>query len=86
MPSGGYVLTIHRYPILCCGVHVSVVTIYVMVKAACFTTYKGRMYICASVYPDCVGSVDDDFEGDFEGEFESGRSNGRGEGDCSHDF
>ena len=36
MPSGGYSLSIHRYPILCCGVHVPVVTIYIMVKAACF--------------------------------------------------
>ncbi len=37
MPSDGYGLSIHRYPILCCGTHVPVVTIYVMVKAACFT-------------------------------------------------
>ncbi len=36
MPGDGYCLSMHRYPILCCGVHVPVVTIYVMVKAACF--------------------------------------------------
>ncbi len=38
MPSSGYGLLIHRYPILRCGVHVPVVTIYVVVKAACFTS------------------------------------------------
>ncbi len=38
MPSDRYCLSIHRYPILCCGVHVPVVTIYVTVKAACFTS------------------------------------------------
>ncbi len=32
----GILLAIHQYPILCCGVHVSIVTIYIMVKAACF--------------------------------------------------
>ncbi len=35
-PSDRYCLSIHWYPILCCGVHVPVVTIYVTVKAACF--------------------------------------------------
>ncbi len=38
MPSARYGLSIHRYPILCCGAHVPVVTIYVTVKAACFTS------------------------------------------------
>ena len=37
MPSGGYGLSIHRYPILCRGVHDPVITVYVKVKAACFT-------------------------------------------------
>ena len=53
MPSDGYGLSIHRYPILCCGVHVPVVTIYVVVKAACFiregNMVSGRMLMRARV-------------------------------------
>ncbi len=38
MPSGGYGLSIHRYPILRRGIHDPVITVYVKVKAACFTS------------------------------------------------
>ena len=51
MPSGGYSLSIHRYPILCCGVHVPVVTIYVMVKAACFTSPSRAQPDLLSIQP-----------------------------------
>ena len=43
MPSSGYGLLIHRYPILRCGVHVPVVTIYIVVKAACFNISRTHL-------------------------------------------
>ncbi len=55
MPTGGYGLSIHRYPILCCGAHVPVVTIYVVVKAASFSTHApDACEACGlCIYVDC---------------------------------
>ncbi len=62
MPSGGYSLLIHRYPILRCGVHVPVVTIYVVVKAACFNRclkfiHNKSFYATAISFKDSFPSV-----------------------------